>query len=174
MEDFIYKYFVNPIWDKTGYNSINTLVYAVIAILAVYAIYRILKNKIKIDSSFVRNILCFVLIGSTVRVITDSIDTGVFKGVTPIHQFILDSGIFNYGYFTVTPGIYIVTAVLLFVVMAILYKLKKLDLLGKVGLIIWLPFFLLLVPFMTYGVYAIPILLLAAIPAFIAYRLCFL
>src|SRR4030095_11894022 len=146
MENFIYDYFVQPIWDRTGYNVVNTLVYAVIAIAAIFALNKALKGRVKIDESFVRSVLCFVLLGSTMRVVTDSIDTGVFKPVTPFHQVVLDSHIWDYGYFTVTPGIYIVTAAFLLISLGILYKLKRVDLLGYVGLALWLPHFLLLLP----------------------------
>ncbi len=169
MQNFIYDYFIAPIWNHEGYNIVNTLAYAVIALVAIYFIYRLIKSKIKVDEKFIRNVLAFVLFGSTVRVVTDSIDSGVFKPVSIFHQIILNSGILNYGYFTVTPGIYIVTAAIMLATLAILYKLKKTELLGYVGLLLWLPNFLLLVPFMTYWIYVIPILILAAIPAYLAW-----
>lgn len=170
MDNFIYDYFVSPIWSKTGYNTINTIVYAAIAIFAVYLISRLLRGRVRIDSSFICSCLCFVLFGSTMRVVTDSIDTGVFKPVTPIHAFVLESHIWDYGYLTVTPGIYLVTAALLGISLLILYKLKRVDLLGYVGLALWLPHFLLLLPFMGYAVYALPVIALAALPAYLAYR----
>ena len=170
MENFIYDYFIKPIWDKTGYNVVNTIVYAGIAIVAVYYLNQLLRKKVTIDQKFVRNVLCFVLFGSTVRVVTDSIDNNVFKPITPIHQFVLDSHLWDYGYLTVTPGVYIVTASLLLISLAILYKLKKIDWLGYVGLTLWLPHFLLLLPFMKYAEYAIPIVILAIIPAYFAWK----
>lgn len=169
MENFIYDYFIQPIWNRTGYNIVNTLTYAVIAIIAVYGLHKALKGRIKIDEKFIHAVLHFVLLGSTMRVVTDSIDTGVFKPVTPFHQFVLDSHLWDYSYFTVTPGIYIVTAALLLVSLTILYKIKRIEWLGYVGIVLWLPHFLLLVPFMQYAIYAIPILILATIPAYIAW-----
>ena len=121
MENFIYDYFIDPIWSYSGYNIVNTLTYAAIAILAVYLIYGVLKNRIKIDKKFVCAILWFVLFGSTLRVVTDSIDSGVMQPITFIHQLVLDSHIYDYGYLTVSPGVYIVTASLLFISMFILY-----------------------------------------------------
>jgi uncharacterized membrane protein len=105
-----------------------------------------------------------------VRVVTDSIDTGVFTGVTPIHQFVLDSHIWDYGYLTVTPGIYIVTAAIFLGSVAILNHVKKMELLAYIGLVFWLPHFLLLLPFMKYAIFALPVLALAAIPTYIAFR----
>lgn len=170
MENFIYDYFIQPIWSRTGYNAVNTLAYAAIAIAAVYLLHRALKSRVRFDEGFIRSVLCFVLFGSTARVVTDAIDTGVFKPVTPLHQLVLDSHIWDYGYFTVTPGIYIVTAALLLASMAILHRLGRMELLGYVGLALWLPHFLLLLPFMTYAAYAVPVLVLAAVPAYAAWR----
>lgn len=170
MENFIYDYFIDPIWSHSGYNIVNTLTYAAIAILAVYLIYRVLKNRIKIDEKFVCAILWFVLFGSTLRVVTDSIDSGVMQPITFIHQLVLDSHIYDYGYLTVSPGVYIVTAFLLFISMFILYKIKRFDWLGYVGIALWIPHFLLILPFMEYWMYLIPVLILAAIPTYIAFR----
>jgi uncharacterized membrane protein len=170
METFINEYFIDPIWSHSGYNIVNTLAYAVIAIVAVYAIYRAIHRKIKVDENFIRSVLCFVLLGSTLRAITDSVYSGVFQPVTPVHQWILDSHIYDYGYLTVSPGIYIVTAAVLLFSMFLLYRLKRLELLGYVGLVLWIPHFLLLVPFMQYWIYAVPVLLLAAVPTYLALR----
>ena len=115
MDNFIYDYFVNPIWDRTGYNVVNTAVYATIALVAIYALNQALRGRVKMDEGFVRGVLCFVLFGSTMRVVTDSIDNGVFKPVTPIHQMVLQSHLWDYGYLTVTPGIYVLTAALLLI-----------------------------------------------------------
>jgi uncharacterized membrane protein len=170
MENFIYDYFIAPIWQRTGYNTVNTLTYAVVAIAAVYVLHKVLKGRIRMDMGFVQSVLSFVLLGSTMRVVTDAIDNGVFTGATPIHQLILDSHILDYGYLTVSPGIYIVTAALLLISMAVLHRMNRMELLGYVGLVLWLPFFLLLVPFMQYAVFAIPILVLAAVPAYFALK----
>lgn len=169
MENFIYEYFIQPIWERSGYNLVNTVAYALIAIAAVYLIYRYMKGRIRIDDRFLGGTLAFVLFGSTLRVVTDSIDGGVFQPVTPIHQFILDSHLLDYGYVTVSPGIYILTAGLFLASVLALHRLKRMELLPYVGLALWIPVFLLLLPFMDYAVYAFPVLLLAAIPAYIAW-----
>lgn len=170
MENFIYKYYIEPIWSHTGYNVVNTLTYALIALVAVYALHRLLKNRLRFDEGFLKGVLPFVLFGSTVRVVTDSIDAGVFQPVSPFHKMVLDSHIYDYGYMTVSPGIYIITALLLMVSVAVLYHFKRMDRLWLIGTVLWAPHFLLLMPFMGYAIYAIPILLLACIPAFLAYR----
>jgi len=169
MENLIYDYFVDPIWSKTGYNVVNTITYAIIAIAALFLIRRWMKGRIDVDEGFLRSVLCFVLFGSTIRVVTDAIDGGVLTGISPIHQMVLDSHLWDYGYLTVSPGTYLLTAGLLLFSMFVLYRYRRLDLLGYVGLALWLPHLLLLLPFMEYWVYAIPILVLAAAPAYIAW-----
>jgi uncharacterized membrane protein len=161
MEEFIYKYYIDPIWDKTGYNAINTITYAIFAILALFFLYRYLKGKIVWNTQTILNIIPFVLIGSTYRVITDAIDAGKFLPITPIHRWILDSHIFDYGYFTVTPGIYLAVASILILTIIILDKIKKMELLGKIGLVLWAPGILLLLPLMSFVIYAIPVFLMA-------------
>ena len=170
LDNFINRYYLDPIWSHEGYNIVNTLTYALIAIAAVYLIFYVLKKYVTIDKKFVYGVLSFIPLGSTLRVVTDSIDTGVFKPVTPFHAWVLDSHIFDYGYITVSPGIYVLTAALLFISIAILHRIKRMDLLWVVGTVLWLPNFLLLIPFMKYAAYAIPILVLALIPAYLAFR----
>jgi uncharacterized membrane protein len=170
MDNFIYDYFIRPIWERSGYNPVNTVVYALIAIGAIYAIYRLMKGRVKVDDALVNGTLAFVLFGSTIRVVTDAIDGGVFKPVSIFHQFVLDSHLWDYSYLTVTPGIYILTAAIYLASVAILHKMKRLDLLVFVGLAIWAPQFLLILPFMGYAGYIIPILALAAIPAYAAWK----
>ncbi len=172
MNDFLYKYFVEPIQTHEGYNLVNTLTYALIAIVCVYFIFRWFKRSgIKVDKKFIMNVIPFVLLGSTVRVVTDSIYTGVFKPITPIHKAILDSHIYDYGYLTTSPGIYLVTAGILLLSLFLLHKMKKLDKLWVVGTVLFIPHFLLLIPFMKYAIYSIPIILLAIIPALIIFKL---
>lgn len=170
MENFIYDYFIQPIWDHTGYNMVNTLVYVVIALICVYAIYSWMRSRIKVDGTFIAGALAFVLFGSTMRVVTDSIDTHVFAPVTPLHSLVLQSHILDYGYLTVTPGIYVVTAALFLAALYISYKVKNPKLPIYIGLALWIPMILLLVPFMRYAIYAIPVLVLAAIPTYLAWR----
>jgi len=172
MDDFIYKYFIKPVLNYEGYNIVNTLTYAVIALLAVYIIYNLFKKyKIEINERFAYGIMSFVLLGSTIRVVTDSIDNGIFKAITPIHELILNSHIYDYGLVTASPGIYIVIAALFFGSIIILNNLKKLDYLPYVGLVLWIPHFVLLLPFMKYLIYSIPIILLGVIPGYIVYKL---
>jgi len=164
-------YFVAPIMEKTGYNLVNTLVYVAIAVIAVYLIFQIFKRyNVRIDKQFFWGTLTFVLFGSTARVVTDAVDGGVFTGVTPLHQIILDSGIYKYGFLTATPGIYIVVAAIFLSTFAILHCFKRMELLPWVGLALFAFNFLLLLPFMQYAWLAIPVFIMAGIPAYLIYR----
>ena len=88
MYKFFYKYFVDPITYSTGYNIVNTLVYALILVLAILLIYRVLKKlNIKIDGRFALALLPWILFGSTLRVLEDA-------------------GYFN-SYFLISPLIYL-------------------------------------------------------------------
>ncbi len=170
MENFIYQYYVEPIWNHSGYNIVNTLTYAIIAIIAIYLIYRLIKTKIEINRNFMEGTLAFVLFGSTLRVVTDSVDGGVFTPITPIHSLLIENHVYDYGYLTVSPGIYVLTAVLFLASLLICHKRKRMDQLKYFGLGLFLPHMLLLLPLMKYAIYAIPVIILAAIPAYLAYR----
>ena len=161
MENFIYDYFIEPILSRTGYNIVNTLTYAIIAIVCLYLIFNFFKmRKIAINKSFIIATLCFVLLGSTVRVVTDSIDTGVFKPITSIHAFLLSSYVYDYGFLTVSPGIYVVIAFIFLLSVVVLSLINKLDELWKIGFALWLPHFLLILPFLTYIPFALLIICL--------------
>lgn len=165
------EFFVSPIVEKTGYNMVNTVAYAGIALLAVYLLFRIFrKYGVKMDGGFFWGVLGFVLFGSSMRVVTDSIDTGVFWGVTPLHSAVLESGIYEYGFVTVSPGIYVLVAAVLLASMGILHCFKRMELLPYVGLGLFAFHFLLLIPFMRHLEYAVPVLVLAGVPAYLIYR----
>ncbi len=165
MENFIYDYFIQPVLARTGYNPVNTIAYAIIALASLYVIFNFFKMKrIPVDNSFVSGALGFVLLGSTVRVVTDSIDSGVFAPITPLHSLVIQSHVYDYGFLTVTPGIYAVIAFLFLSSFFILRKLGRAGDLWKVGIALWLPHFLLLIPFAAYFSFVLLAFLLAAIP----------
>ena len=169
MSDFITDFFLNPIADRTGYNLINTLFYAALAIAAVYLIWLAFKKfKIRIGDDFFYGVLSFVLFGSTARVVTDAVDAGTLTAATPLHQLVLGSGIYQYGFLTVSPGIYVVVASLLLVCIAVLHRFGRMQYLKYIGLALFAFNFALLLPFLHYWMHAIPVLLMAAIPFAIA------
>jgi uncharacterized membrane protein len=170
MSDLITDFFLNPIADRTGYNPINTLFYAALAIAAVYLIWLAFKKfKIRIGDDFFYGVLSFVLFGSTARVVTDAVDMGTLTAATPLHSLVLNSGLYQYGFLTVSPGIYVVVASLLLISIAILHRFGRMDLLKYIGIALFAFNFILLLPFFHYWMHAIPVLLMAAIPLAIAY-----
>ncbi len=183
--------FINPLWDKTGYNLVNTLTYAAIALCALYFIWRIFeKKKIAIDKSFWMCALAFVLFGSSLRVLTDAVDAGtvaktlnvaqmgagvggIFSGVAALaYPFILQSHLLDYGIFTVTPGIYVVTAILFLSAWALGRAMGKplwAAYAGAAGALVNL---ILLLPMANYWLYAaMPILLMLAVGALLYFGL---
>lgn len=140
---FVEEYFINPVVERTGYNIVNTLVYAIIAIVCVFIIYRVLKKNF--DRKFIYYIIPFVLLGSTIRVITDSIDSGIAQNYisNPLIAAVVNSQIYNYGFATATPGIYIITAAL---TLTLLLLLKKSKAFAIAGIILWASHFIVLIP----------------------------
>ncbi len=153
VSSFVNDYFIKAIWDKTGYNVVNTAVYATLALLALYALWRIFKKyDVRIDAPFWAAVMAWSVWGSSVRVLTDSVDSGVMGKTLALaggalagagsaaggatgsalagaaarglpggmfdfishsaYPVILHSHVLDYGFATVTPGIYIVTATL--------------------------------------------------------------
>jgi uncharacterized membrane protein len=166
MAGFIDDYFLNPIWDRTGYNAVNTLIYAAIALGAAWLIYKGLKReKIKIDEKFVLSIIPYILLGSTARVITDAVDTGVMQlsagAGNPLAQLVLNSHIYDYSYLTVTPGIYVVTGLLTLAAVFGFNRMRRPELLAPVGLVLWLSQLILLAPLLQFWSFAVMALALA-------------
>ncbi|MEM3399398.1 MAG: DUF63 family protein [Candidatus Micrarchaeia archaeon] len=164
LRSFIDRYFIEPLWQHEGYNIFNTTVYAIIALASAYLIFLLLqKMKIRIDDEFIYSIIPFIFIGSTIRVITDSIDTGVAKGemLLGFMQYILDSHIYDYGYLTASPGIYVVIGLLTLVCVVVFKLLGKEKYLKFVGITLFIPHFLILTPMMKNFAYVVLILVFA-------------
>jgi uncharacterized membrane protein len=179
MVDFISEYFLNPVLDRTGYNTINTAAYAIIALACAYLIFKLFERlKIKFDRTFTLYTLPFILLGSTVRVITDSIDTNVMQSLAsspsplyPLYNLILSSHLYDYSFLTTTPGIYIIVG-LLAIASAIIsfHLLKRPKLYPLIALALWLPHFLLILLMSQHWLYLALVLALALIPAALAYK----
>jgi uncharacterized membrane protein len=177
---FLEDYFVSPIVEKTGYNAVNTLTYAAIAIAALYLIWRFMKAR-GFDFAgrgFLLSVAAFVLLGSTCRVLTDLSDSGAVAGMaasggalSPTYAALAQSGIFEYGFLTVTPGIYIVTASLFLLALAIGSAMRHEMFAAYAGLAMWLPVFLLVLPFMSHWQYFLLALAVGAAGALAAFYL---
>jgi len=156
---FIDAYFIRPVYDRTGYNIVNTLVYAIIALFFAYIFFRILKReKVKLDDKLILRIIPFILLGSVVRVVTDA--TGSGSAELP-NQFLQNSSnlfglygavgsshIYEYGFLTATPGIYVVIGMLTFISIIFFNRIKRMDLLPLFALVLLLPHIILLLPLM--------------------------
>ncbi|MCC7552688.1 DUF63 family protein [Candidatus Micrarchaeota archaeon] len=178
IQEFIQEYFIDYIWLHKGYNIYNTLFFALIALFCIWFIYQVFnKYKFKVDKKLIIATIPFVLFGSTMRVITDSIDTGVMQQYvlindnifTTAYHIILDSQVLHYGYLTVTPGIYIVIAFIFLSSLSICHIFKKMDYLKYIGILLFIPMFILLIPLIRYPIYPIIILILAISSVFVCY-----
>ena len=97
---FLEDYFIRPTLEHTGYNMVNTVVYAIILIAALFAVYKILvRTGIKLDKNLWLNLLPFVFLGGALRALQD-INFFGFLGV--------------YHALFVTPMIYIIIFLLAF------------------------------------------------------------
>lgn len=105
--EFFNRYFLIPIQTDSGYNLVNTITYALIALLLLYGIYKLFeKLKINIDLNFFYSLIPFIIFGSSVRAFVD-------------HH------LFQYGFWLVSPGIYLLTAALFMGIFALSHGLEK-------------------------------------------------
>src|SRR5271157_1570137 len=169
----INTYFITPVYDRTGYNIVNTLVYAVIALFFAFIFFKILKReKVKIDDKFVLRVIPFIILGSAVRVLTDA--TGAPPGIP--NQFLQNSSalfglygyigglhIYDYSFLTATPGIYVFIGALTFLSIIFFNRIKRMDLLPVLAVVLLLPQLILLLPLMKNWPYFMLIVLLSLI-----------
>jgi uncharacterized membrane protein len=162
-EEFLNEFFLSPMIDRTGYNIINTLVYALIAIAAVYAIYIVFKRlKIRADDYFMKTIFFFVLFGSAKRVITDAVDFGAV-------QIPIIKEIYAYNFFNISPGIYIFIGLLaVFLFLAEHFTKRKVAM--PVAFFLAVFHLALVLPLLSDFFAIFFILALAAIPFYISQR----
>jgi uncharacterized membrane protein len=108
--NFIYNFFVKPIIspETQGYNLVNTSIYITLLIVACAVIYIILNKKIRFDTKFFVSIIPYILFGVSMRVLMHQIESGnliiegINKTATP----------FEVGFWFFTPGIWILTFLL--------------------------------------------------------------
>jgi uncharacterized membrane protein len=86
-DDFFYTYFIRPIYSGEGYNIFNTIAYSFVLLAFLYIIYKISKRiGFKWDINALIASAPFIALTSFARVLTDA-------------------GIYERGFWTVTPGI---------------------------------------------------------------------
>ncbi|MEA1865281.1 MAG: DUF63 family protein [Euryarchaeota archaeon] len=73
IQQFVHQYYIDQIIHDTGYNVVNTITWAVLLGLSILPVLWILKRfKITIDRHFTIGVACFVLFGSSLRVLEDA------------------------------------------------------------------------------------------------------
>ncbi|MBI4043357.1 MAG: DUF63 family protein [Candidatus Diapherotrites archaeon] len=141
LESFIQEFFIRPALDPSvpGYNLVNTLVLgALLLLIAFGVVYKQLdKRGFKFNYEFVRALLPFILFGTSMRVLQD---LGMLaRSVNP----------FELGFYTYTPGIWLLTAFIVLLGMALSWGLEKkmkwrfTTTLTVIGLLAALPLFAL-------------------------------
>ncbi len=97
VSEFIYTYFINPIYTGEGYNIYNTLVYAMFLLVGLYGVERFLEHlEVKIDARLFRSLVPFVILG------------GLLRGLESYYRA-TGQGVHAY---LVTPGLYIMLTVI--------------------------------------------------------------
>ena len=117
--DFYYKYFGETITTSKGYGVVNTLVYVVFALLLYFVVVRklILKYVKEINFKFFLSVIIFVCFGAMVRVMEESYST--------VNIFTKSANPLNFGFWTITPGIYILMLVIFLTIFLIGYLLRN-------------------------------------------------
>ncbi len=75
IQEFITTHYVDPIVTDSGYNIVNTLTWAMVLVLCVYILHsrKVFKRLgVTIDQRFVIGVVCYVLFGSSLRVLVDA------------------------------------------------------------------------------------------------------
>ena len=97
VSEFLYTYFINPIYTGEGYNIYNTIVYAVLLLIGLYGVMRFIESlDVKIDAKLFRALIPFIVLGGELRGI-ESFYRATGQG---IHAYL------------VTPGLYIMLTVI--------------------------------------------------------------
>tara|TARA_Y100000310_G_scaffold339109_1_gene430774 strand:+ start:3712 stop:4470 length:759 start_codon:yes stop_codon:yes gene_type:complete len=110
---FLEDYFIKPFNSTYEYNIINTLTYALLAFGGLFLIYKLmLRKKVSIDSNFVYALIPYLIFAALVRAY-------------------VDNNLIQKTFFSVSPGIYLVTAAIV-VVGLLLNKLRFVGLLAAI------------------------------------------
>ncbi len=170
--EFIQEHFINPILLHSGYNPINTIAYAIIAIACAYAIYKLFRRiNVDFDKDFIVRVVPYILLGSTIRVVTDSIDTGTMQKydgpLRAVYEIIINSHMYDYGFATASPGIYVIIGLFATATLYYSYKTKNRNLGPGIALALFIFHLLILMPMFINIEYLALILLLASLTAYI-------
>jgi len=73
IQDFIYKYYIDPIIYDTGYNPVNTITWAILLGFCLFGVLKLLeKMDVSVNWDFIKVIIPYIIAGSTLRVIEDA------------------------------------------------------------------------------------------------------
>ncbi len=141
VSDLINDFFVDPIASHGGYNLVNTLVYALILLgIAFFVVFPFFKKKgIKFDFEFFKAVFPFIVLGSTIRIFEENYSAVYFE------LFERSTNPLTFGFYTVSPGIYVLIGFLtifsLILSFALSKKLNKepLKIFMGIGVILSLP-----------------------------------
>ena len=93
IQEFINTYYVDPIVHDAGYNIVNTFTWAVVLGICLIGIFNVFKHlHITVNQRFTAGVVCYVLFGSSLRVLEDaSIFTPPLQYlfITPIIYFVV-------------------------------------------------------------------------------------
>ena len=98
--DFFNRYFWEPMFTRSGYNAVNTFVYALLFGLGVTYSYRYIIKPlgIKVDERLFWAVTPMVVFGATLRALVDG-------GILPENPLILTPGIFFTAFILIVPAI---------------------------------------------------------------------
>ncbi|ASI98697.1 DUF63 family protein [Thermococcus celer] len=98
--EFFYTYFWHPMFTRSGYNAVNTFVYALLFGLGVIYSYKYIIKPlgIKVDERLFLAVTPMVVFGSTVRALVDG-------GILPENPLILTPGIVFTAFLLIVPAI---------------------------------------------------------------------
>ena len=73
IRDIVYKYYIDPFLNDAGYNIVNTITWALVLGICIFGVQKVLRHlNIVIDRRFVIGVVCYVLFGSSLRVLEDA------------------------------------------------------------------------------------------------------
>lgn len=71
---FLQKYFIDPIYQGTGYNVVNTIVYGLLLGVGIIFCYKLLERlRVKIDDRLFTALLPFITLGAFLRALEDAL-----------------------------------------------------------------------------------------------------
>lgn len=139
MIEFIKRYFIEPIYTSEGYNIYNTAVYGALLLAGAYGIAKLLKRfEVKMDERLFMAALPFVVLGGFLRALEEFARiTGA--GLLPLSALFL------------TPGIYLLVAVLAIASLTVSVYLRRANYASAMAQMGWL-LVLVTLPLLLYDV----------------------